>query len=810
MNIEALLQYRDELLANATSEDGFLSESNVLDAILPELLDCKLIDSEDVNHSFFFEESIGKVNAYTFNESGERLQLFVLNSNAIRLGAGKNDLLLSRKSDYEKLFSLGTGFIKKGLKGYLGDYLQDSSVVNLLYSQLRSPEILNQIDVIEIILISPSITIETRGLEPSLKRIEFEDAEIDVRFAQGRNSTSKKITILRNLVDLNYLYDVQVSKSGAYNLKVDFENYFEGKVEVLKAADEENFESFLCVLPAAGMARLYKRESSRLLEKNVRSFLQFRGVNKGMKETIRKSPEKFIAFNNGLTITAIDKEIEEIGERIFLKSLTDFQIVNGGQTTASIFFASKEGLDISKINLMAKINVVKNVSEEELDLLISDISLYSNSQSKVSRVDLKSRNLELEKIKTLSKSVLAPNGNKWFFEKSRGEFNTMVKLSGGNKKKLEKSYPRSRRFSKEQLGKYYTSWGETPHLVKLGGEKVFRYFIEQISGDGDKKKPLMVDRDFFEELISRIIIFRTLEKMHGAGKNAIGQLRSAVVPYTMSVLHMIFNQKRSDFEFNLEKVWKDQCLDEALELYLYELMKLINELIKKYAKSDDFGQYSKREELWRDIQSSKEISAWIAGSDTKSIIKLYSRKKIKKPKKNDALIVDFNALIIAAELFSLGRIFYSQLELRYEQFLSAAERRRIQMIKANFFPRTGPVKEVAYEDLKIVHSAISRIRVEYPSHFDSITQSDDSSTLSAVDQVIKIFNACIENEKNIQSEFDKHHSIAKAKSYNYAGVISKIGKKLANGEVPIFSEVSLAAPYFEARETKMLSLRKID
>lgn len=810
MNIEALLQYRDELLANATSEDGFLSEPNVLDTILPELVDCKLIDSDEVNHTFFSEESIGKVNAYTFNESGERLQLFVLNSNAIRLGAGKDDLLLSRKSDYEKFFSLGIGFVKKAIKGFLGNHLQDSSVVNLLNSQLRSSDILNQIDVIEVILISPSITVELRGSEPGLKRIEFDDTEIDVRFTKDRSSKSKKITIIRNLVDLNYLYDVQVSKSGTYALRVDFENYFEGKIEVLRAADEENFESFLCVLPASGMAQLYKRESSRLLEKNVRSFLQFRGVNKGMKETIRKSPEKFIAFNNGLTITAIDKEIEKIGERLFIKSLTDFQIVNGGQTTASIFFASKEDLDISKINLMAKINVVKNVSEEELDNLISDISLFSNSQSKVSRVDLKSRNLELEKIKTLSKSVLPPNGNKWYFEKSRGEFSTMVKLSGGNKKKLEKSYPRLRRFSKEQLGKYYSSWGPAPHLVKLGGEKVFRYFIEQISGDGDKKKPMAIDRDFYEELIGRIIIFRTLEKLHGAGKNAIGQLRSAVVPYSMSVLHKIFNQKGSDFEFNFEKVWKDQSLEEALELYMYELMKLMNDLIKKYAKSDDFGQYSKKEELWKDIQSCKEISAQISSSDTKSIIKLYSRKKVKKVRKKNDDIIDFDALIIGAELLSLGRLFFSQLELKYEELLSAGEKRRVQKIKAQFFPKTGPVKDISHEDLKVVHAALTRIKIEHPNHFESIDQSDDSSTINAVNQLIRIFNDCIENQKNIQSEFEKHYAIAKAKSYSYAGVISRMGKKLANGEIPLFSEVMLVTPYFDARETKMLSLRKIE
>ncbi len=809
MKIEALLQYRDELLANSTSEDGFLSETNVLEVILPELVDCKLIDSEDVNLSFFEDSNIGKLNAYAINESGERLQVFIVNGNSIKLSTKKENLLLSKKSEYERHFALGISLIKKAIKGYLTEELQESSSLTLLNSKLNSSDFLNQIDVIEFILISPTLTVETRGAELSFKKIEFEDSEIDINLTINNDSRKKKVTIIKRLVDLNYLYDVRVSKSGAYALKVDFETYFDRKIEVLKAADENNFESYLCVLPATGMAKLYKRESSGLLEKNVRSFLQFRGVNKGMKETIRDFPEKFIAFNNGLTITAIDKEICQEGDRIFIKSLTDFQIVNGGQTTASIFFANKEGLDISKINLMAKINIAKNVTEDELDRLISDISLYSNSQSKVSRVDLKSRNLELEKIKTLSKSVLPPNGNKWFFEKSRGEFNTMVKLSGGNKKKLEKAYPRSRRFSKEQLGKYYTAWGETPHLVKLGGEKVFRYFIEKISGDGEKKRPVLIDRDFYEDLISRIIIFGSLETLHGAGKNSLGQLRSAVVPYSISILYLIFNQKKSSIEFNFELVWKDQRLQEVLEIYLYNLMELMNSLIKKYSKSDDFGQYSKKEELWIDIRNSSEIKNWMKNEDTETIIRIYSRKSIKKKKNTKEEIINFDSLIYASELYSYGKEFFANLETKAGSSFSDSELRRFEKIKANFFPKSGQVKDVLDNDLKIVDVAIKRLKSENPELLESILKTKNNSCLNSTNQIIEIYNGCIENKKDLISEFSKHESIAQVKSYNYTGIIREIGKNLKSGRVPKLSEINLVKEYFNDREKKKLGIKKL-
>ena len=168
-------------------------------------------------------------------------------------------------------------------------------------------------------------------------------------------TVEKEILLIKRLIDLNFLYSVLISQGNREALTINFEEQFDFKIEAIKAADETNFESYLCVLPATILAELYKRFSSRLLEKNVRSFLQFRGVNLGMRKTLTKDPEKFIAFNNGLTITASNKEEETINGKFYIKSLSDFQIVNGGQTTASIYFSQKDGIDVSKVKVMAKI-----------------------------------------------------------------------------------------------------------------------------------------------------------------------------------------------------------------------------------------------------------------------------------------------------------------------------------------------------------------------------------------------------------------------------------------------------------------------
>ena len=550
MDIDELIKLRTDILENSTNEDGYVSQQTFLETVLPSAVETGLIESDDIN--FVPPNQNFNILGYNENESGERLQLFIVDQDSISLSKKKNDLIQSRKDSHNSHFKLAMEFVKKSMKGHTDELIQDSDPLAVLANQLFSSSFIDKIDVIEIILFSATIAAETRGKELDVKKFEFDDSSVTAKFTKNRQQEKKEIDIYIKLVDLGYLYSVSTALGNADPLKVSFKDVFGSSIEVLKAASEEHFESYICILPATGLANLYKKESSRLLEKNVRSFLNFtaKGTNIGMRNTIRNEPEKFVAFNNGLTITGVRSEIRKDNGKIFIESIDDFQIVNGGQTTASIYFSMKDGLDISKINLMAKINIVKDVTADELDALISDISKYSNTQTKVSNVDLKTSNRELKQIKRISTSVTTPNGDKWYFDLARGEYSTMVKLKG-NKKKLDKEYPKQRRFTKDQLGRYYTAWGEVPYLVKLGGVKVFSHFIDSISGDGGKKKPKEIDRDFFISLISKIILFRELEVIHGRGKNAIGQLRSSVIPYAISALYNITNGNKNNLDFNL-------------------------------------------------------------------------------------------------------------------------------------------------------------------------------------------------------------------------------------------------------------------
>jgi len=626
MEIDELLKYRVDLSNDSKDEDGFITSQLLLFQILPSMLESKLIDSDDYVECFHsIDKTRVAIEGYSINESNERLQLFVLDKNTTNEDLSFEELCISQRKIYEKSFRGTSRFVRSSINGDMLEKLQDASPVRPLVDFLSSSDGLEQIDVVEIFLISLTATISYRGPEPSTRdNMYFEDENIEVKWTFNGKSNKKKILIVKKIIDLNFLYTVLTSLGNGAPLEVRFEKVIGTGIDAIKAASEEHFESYLCVLPADVLVQLYKRYSTRLLEKNVRSFLQFRGVNAGIKKTISKEPEKFIAYNNGLTITATEVKLSHKKGNLQIQSLTDFQIVNGGQTTATIYFSDKEGLDLSKVNVMAKINVAKNNNIEELDTLISNISRYSNAQSRVSNVDLNSRNPELIKLKTLSNTVITPTGKKWFFERAKGEYQTQVRLAGRRKKNIIKEYPVSRRFSKELLAKYYSAWGNEPYKVKKGGEKIFRHFIENISNN-DTSKPKVIDRNFYEITIAKIILFRKMEKLYGQGKNSMGQLRSAVIPYSISILYS-YTDETQNYIFNFEKLWKAESLEEDLSIFFRDLMLLMNNLIKKYSISEDYGEYSKKQELWKSIINSDEIKTFMLLTNSLKIIDKYTLK----------------------------------------------------------------------------------------------------------------------------------------------------------------------------------------
>lgn len=174
--------------------------------------------------------------------------------------------------------------------------------------------------------------------------------------------------------------------------------------------DNSDYESYIAIMPGQGLAMLYKQFGARLLEQNVRSFLQFTGkINRGIRKTINEESHMFLAYNNGISATADNIELDETGH--YVKRISNLQIVNGGQTTASIYHTwDKDKADISNIFVQMKISVIKKA--DSYSEIVSRISQYANTQNKVNNADFSANNpilIELEKYHAVHSRPLLHN-----------------------------------------------------------------------------------------------------------------------------------------------------------------------------------------------------------------------------------------------------------------------------------------------------------------------------------------------------------------------------------------------------------------
>ncbi len=347
------------------------------------------------------------------------------------------------------------------------------------------------------------------------------------------------------------------------------------------------------------------------------------------------------------------------------------------------------------------------------------------------------------------------------------------------------------------MGKYYCSWGDEPYKVKKGGEAIFRKFLEEISLEGNSKK-MNIDRNFYELLISKIILFKFLEEIHGARNNAIGQLRSAVVPYTISVLYSITEgDKKNSNTFDLSKLWSKEGLEDDLKVYFKELMVLINSLItdKRYAKSDDFGEYSKKKELWDAIFSSNELRNFLSTDNSIKILKKYSiskkelENKLKTSSKNKE--VDYKTLKDNIEIHSKTADFYKKLNSLLWDKLSDNERNKISSITALI----QKLEDLTPDLIKFENDLIQKIRINHSQVFDKIMIEENTTLENTFNYILKKYNSCVENGEDIISNFQKTGMIAKAKGIKYESVFNEIGKILKYGDPPTTKQIYYASFY---------------
>lgn len=417
-------------------------------------------------------------------------------------------------------------------------------------------------------------------------------------------------TVFYRAIDINYIYNL--SDNSRVPIEINFEKSGYTVPCIVNEIENSDYQSWLAIIPGIALADIYEQYGARLLEQNVRSFLQFTGkINKGIRNTILKEQHMFMAFNNGIAATAEEVIITNLPDNQgnAISQVKDFQIVNGGQTTASIYHTwKKDKVDISKVFVPVKLTIVK--SRENFSEIVGRIAEYANTQNRVSASDLSSNRENHVLLEKLSRAIWAPpiSGEtiqtRWFFERSRGQYRNernRFGLTPSKRKQFDRQNPRSQMFTKELLAKYINTFEEIyngkklvigPHIVVRGSQKNYAQFLNY----NFNLKP---DNIWFEDTIAKSILFKASEKIYGVKPNAIGDMRYITVPYSLAWLNY-----KLDYKLDLYKIWKEQDLENNLKTKLEEIMIQVENFIKSNAPGSLYGEWAKKEECWDQIKQS--------------------------------------------------------------------------------------------------------------------------------------------------------------------------------------------------------------
>jgi hypothetical protein len=426
------------------------------------------------------------------------------------------------------------------------------------------------------------------------------------RQAKAKNFKAREVngkTVKLEVIDIERLHRHWSEGKPRDELVVDFGQVCGGALPCVYVRGEAaDYDYALTAFPGEALHFLYEKYGARLLEANVRSFLSATGkVNKGIRETLMKLPEHFMAYNNGIVVVADEMQMGQTDDGgpgiLWLKGM---QIVNGGQTTASIYFVKKRepDTDLRRVRVPTKIIVLRDMDSTAEEALISDISRYSNSQNAVRLSDLSANRPFHVVVEQLSLTTYCPDGvGRWFYERAAGSYNTMLSREGttpARLKKLKETMPSARRITKTDLAKYINVWDQRPELVSLGAQKNFGEFMESLGGSQGESSAPLPDAAAYKRMIAKAILFK---KANALVRPMFQAFQGNVVVYLVSML-----ANRVGDKLHLDRIWDRQDISPELLDQLRTWAPEVNAVLHKTASGRMISEWAKKPECWDEVR----------------------------------------------------------------------------------------------------------------------------------------------------------------------------------------------------------------
>jgi hypothetical protein len=561
--------FQQQVIARVEAEDeGAFKEEKFVEIMNEYLAEAGEIEDAEV----CLHKARGiQISGYALSENGESLDILV----AIHTDAAPPQTV--GKSEVIAAFKRALEFFKRACNGYHTEIEESSAVYDAaqqIYHARRS-----ELTQVRFILITDGVIKNPPPLDKDLP-------EIRANF---------------EIWDMERLYRLETSGRAREAIEIDFTEMIGGPIPCLIQPDTSpEYAAYLTIFPAKALVEIYGRYGSRLLERNVRSFLQARGqVNAGMRDTIRNEQCMFLAYNNGLSATAEKVTVEDLpGGGKALRTICDFQIVNGGQTTASIYHTvKKDKVDVSQLYVQVKLTVLNDPTQ--MDTVVPLISRYSNTQNKVQEADLRANDVYHRKLEEYSRSVWAPakegtqRQTHWFYERARGQYSNELLRAGTPAKirEFESLFPKSQMFNKTELAKVLVTWQLRPDIVSKGDQACFLWFMSNL--DKIDKENGKLEKQGFERIIAKLIIYRSAQRIVKSKEMAFTAYWANIITYTVSRMVCETNNL-----LDMERIWKDQKISNVMEIEIKEIAKATySHIIQPYGGAN-VTQYCKKQQCW--------------------------------------------------------------------------------------------------------------------------------------------------------------------------------------------------------------------
>ena len=521
-----------------------------------------------------FQKTRTRITAYDYNDEAESLDLFYLVKADTLLGKVNN-------SKVQQGFNYLMSFYREAMNGTL----------------LRSVNIENTDEIAEV----GKLVQSTKGAINQLRVYVITNGLTDPACVPSPVESEDGYIIEYNVWDMQRVYQQHNIRSGKEKVEIDFPTEYNTELQCLKMSDENPFvDAYLAIIPGNTLAKIYKKYQQILLEKNVRTFLQFKGkVNKGIRKTLREEPDMFFSYNNGISTTASEIDVKEEDGGLYITRLYDWQIVNGGQTTASIAASLNDReVELSRVFVPMKVSVIRDM--ENTDTIVKAISTTANSQTSIKNSDFSANEPYLIDMEKFSRSEWVPNGKnkpicKWYFERTRGQYlDQKAQLSGYNEKSFKIEYPKTQKITKTDIAKYEASWSQQPYCVCRGAEKNYALFVADIK----RNRPL-VTATYYKHVIAKCILFNTIDSIVKSKK--LGGFKANMNTYLMASISFL-----SEHNLDLTYIWENQRVQQDVIDKIEELIPVVwNHLTRSSttgAQSSNVGEWSKKPDCWNRLK----------------------------------------------------------------------------------------------------------------------------------------------------------------------------------------------------------------